>query len=399
MDFDKVYDRKGTSCLKWDSDQKYISGEVLPAWVADMDFAAPDEVVQALKSRVGHPIYGYTYDESFQEITRDWIFRRHGWKIEKEWIAFCPSVLTSLAIFINMATEPGQRIIIMPPVYFPFFSFAENNGRQLELCPLTCRKGKYSVDMAALRKAAEKEDTAALIMCNPHNPAGRVFTAKELEQIGDICLDNGLKIFSDEIHSDLVFSGHTHIPIAGLSEKLARITVTAYSPSKTFNLAGLQASSVVIPDERMRNAYRHYRAAWGLENINCFALESYRAAYGHGDKYVEELVHYLESNRDYIENYIREQLPELSFSPLEGTYLMWLDCSGLSFTDEELEQFFWEKAKLSLDGGSWFGENGKQHMRLNIACPRHLLEQALEQINKAVQEWRMGDITWVRKKN
>lgn len=389
MDFNKIYDRKGTSCLKWDSDQDYISGEVLPAWVADMDFPAPDEVVRALESRASHPIYGYTYDESFQEITRDWIVRRHGWNVEKEWIEFCPSVLTSLAIFINMATMPGQHIIIMPPIYYPFFSFIENNGRHPELCPLLCKEGNYIVNIEGLKKAAEKEDTAALIMCNPHNPAGRVFTVEELEEIGSVCLDNGLRIFSDEIHSDLVCPGHIHVPIASLSEKLAQITVTAYSPSKTFNLAGIQASSVVIPDERMKNAYRHYRAAWGIDNINCFALESYKAAYRYGDSYVKELIQYLESNREYTEQYILEHLPELSFSPLEGTYLMWLECSGLSLTDEELERFFWEKAKLSLDGGIWFGESGTQHMRLNIACPRPLLKQALEQLDKAVWDWRM----------
>lgn len=391
MNFEQIIPRTGTSCLKWDSDTRYGDDNVLPMWVADMDFPTAVPISHALECRAAHPIYGYTYDGGdFQRITRDWISRRHGWNIEPEWVAFSPSVLTSLAIFLNIAVQPGQSVIIMPPVYYPFSQFILNNGRRVEVCPLLYKDGCYQIDFAKLRESASKDSSAALILCNPHNPAGRVFRREELTQIADICCENRLKVFADEIHSDLIMPGFEHIPFASISKEISELTVTAYSPSKTFNLAGLQASSTVISNPVMRVEFLHCRAAWGIENINCFALEGYRTAYTAGDAYLEELCQYLAGNRDYVETFIREKIPELSVSPLEGTYLMWLNCSALAVSPEDLETFFWEKAKLSLDGGTWFGTGGEGFMRLNIACPRTTLETAMSRLDYAIHSLKEG---------
>lgn len=386
MNFDQIINRIGTSSLKWDSDPRYVSGDILPMWVADMDFPVPDGVSAALEKRAAHPIYGYTYDSgSFQQLTRSWLYRHHGWDVETDWVEFSPSVLTSLAMFLNTATTPGQSVIIMSPVYYPFSQFILNNGRRVEDCPLLNDSGRYTIDFARLKESAQKPNTAAMILCNPHNPVGRVFTHDELAQVAEICMNAGLKVFSDEIHADLIMPGNKHIPFASLSKEIAEITVTGYSPTKPFNLAGLQASSVVIPNETMRNAVLHQREAWGLSNINTFALEAYCAAYATGDEYLQELCQYLAKNRDYAAAFIQEEIPELKISNLEGTYLMWLDCSSLSLSSADLDVFFQNKARLSLDSGSWFGPGGEGYMRLNIACPRPVLETALLQLKQAIR--------------
>lgn len=387
MNFHNRINRIGTSSLKWDSNQRYVSGEILPMWVADMDFPAPEAVSLALRARAEHSVYGYTYDGGeFQHVSKNWIIERYKWDVCDAWISYSPSVLTSLALFINLVSKPGQRIIIMPPVYYPFSQYILNNGREVANCPLKVdADGYYTIDFTRFQTLAQDKDTVAYILCNPHNPVGRVFTKEELQQIGDICLSEGLQVFSDEIHADLVMPGKQHIPFAGISEELANITVTAYSPSKTFNLAGLQASCAVISKETTREAFLKRREAWGISNINVFAYEGFKAAYAQGQSYVEELVNYLWKNKCFVEKFIHERLPELSVSPLEGTYLMWIDCSKLELGEDDLEQFFWEKAKISLDGGDWFGQGGKNHMRINIACPMLLLEQAMEQLFVAVR--------------
>lgn len=386
VDFNNKINRIGTSCLKWDSDPLYATEEVLPMWVADMDFPAPKAVSLALEQRAKHPVFGYTYDNGeFQHLSREWISRRYGWEVKDDWISFSPSVLTSLALFINIVSRPGQRIMIMPPVYYPFSKFILNNQRETAVCPLCLGDdGNYTIDFERFRKMSQDEDVVALILCNPHNPVGRVFTKNELYQIGDICLSGGIKVFSDEIHADLVMPGYKHIPFASLSESLSSITVTAYSPSKTFNLAGLQASCFVIPNESMREQFLNLREAWGISNINIFAYEGFKAAYGEGDAYVKELVNYLSENKRFVVDFIKTRLPELSVSPLEGTYLMWLDCSKLGLAADELDRFFGREVKISLDSGNWFGEGGENHMRINIACPKSMLEQAMNQLYLAL---------------
>lgn len=391
MDFDNALNRVGTACVKWDSDSRYQDGTVLPMWVADMDFQAPDEVARALQKRSEHPVYGYTFDNGdFQRVTVDWIEKRFHWQVCGNWIAFTPSVLTSLALTIHCVTEPEDKVVVMEPVYHPFAHFVKNNGRQVEVCPLLLKDGCYSIDFERLEACTASPDVKLLILCNPHNPVGRVYTRDELWRIGEICLKNQVKIFSDEIHADLTMPGYQHIPIAGISEEIAQITVTAYSISKIFNLAGLHSSSAIIPNENVRERFLKQREAWGVENINCFAYEAYKAAYRDGEPYVQQLQAYLAANRDFAEDYFAKHLPEITVSKLEGTYLMWLDCSGLGKNDEELDTFFLEQAGLCLNSGYLFGQGGSRHMRMNIACTRAVLKAALDRLKAAVQAERGG---------
>lgn len=386
MDFDKIIDRVGTKCCKWDSEEYYKNGDVLPMWVADMDLPAPDEVVRALQERAKHPIFGYPHDDgSFAKVLQQWIHKRHGWMIDTSHVISSPSVLTTMAFFINAVSEPGESIIIMSPVYYPFTDYIVNNKRRVERCRLICRDGQYQIDFDSLEKLAQKETTRGLLLCNPHNPVGRVFTREELEKVADICIRNEIKVFSDEIHSDLVMPGFHHIPFASLSPEAAKITAAAYSIAKTFNLAGLQTSAAVIADEELREKMLGFRKAWGLFNVNNFASAAFEAAFRYGGSYVDELVSYLRQNRDYVVSFLAEKLPFLKCSELQGTYLLWIDCSGLGMTDPELQKFFKEKAGLGLDEGVLFGPGGEQHMRMNIACPRSRLAEAMKRLETAIK--------------
>ncbi|MBC5689613.1 pyridoxal phosphate-dependent aminotransferase [Mediterraneibacter sp. NSJ-55] len=387
MDFDKSIDRVGTQCCKWDSETCYQTGEILPMWVADMDLPAPDEVVRALKKRAEHPIFGYAYDDgSFAEVLQQWILKRHGWIIDTDHIIFSPGVLTTMAMFINAVSKQGEHIIIMSPVYYPFTEYITDNNRCVDRCNLLCKDDAYQIDFEKLDELAAKENTKALLLCNPHNPVGRVFTRHELEKIAEICSQNDIKVFADEIHSDLIMPGFKHIPFATVSKEASQITVTAYSMAKTFNLAGLQASAVVVSNEKLREKILGLRRAWGLFNVNNFALTAFEAAFRYGEKYVDELVTYLDKNKKYILTFLNKRLPMLKCSELQGTYLMWMNCSSLSMTDEELAVFFREKAGLGLDEGTLFGPGGEQHMRINIACPLSRVKEAMERLEKAVKE-------------
>ncbi|HJA13299.1 MAG TPA: pyridoxal phosphate-dependent aminotransferase [Candidatus Mediterraneibacter merdipullorum] len=386
MNFDQIIDRTGTQCCKWDSEKEYQNGKVLPMWVADMDFPAPDEVVDALRRRAEHPVYGYPNDDgSMADCLQKWLKRRHDWTVNTEEIIMSPGVLISMALFIHAVSEPGQSILIMSPVYYPFTDYIINNGRKVKRSRLICRDGEYTIDFDEFERLAAEEDTVAFLLCSPHNPVGRVFTREELKKISDICLKNGLKVFADEIHSDLVMPGFHHTPFASLSPETAKMTAGAYSASKTFNLAGLQASALIVADEELRNKILQLRDAWGLFNINNFGLEAFEAAFRSGDRYVDELTLYISKNRDYVSNFLETELPEIRCSELQGTYLMWFDCSGLNMTDEELAVFFREKAGLVLDEGTLFGPGGEQHMRMNIACPRSVLVKAVNQLMQAVR--------------
>ncbi len=387
MDFDRKIERVGTKCCKWDSEEYYRSGEVIPMWVADMDFPAPDEVVTALQKRAEHPIFGYPHDDgTFEKVLTEWIYKHHGWKIEESHIMASPGVLTTMAMFINTVSKPGEHIIIMTPVYYPFTSYIENNDRCVESCELLLKDGIYQIDFDRLEELAAKEETKALLLCNPHNPVGRVFTREELEKVADICVRNDIKVFADEIHSDLIMPGFHHVPFASISPEAADITVTAYSMAKTFNLAGLQTSAAVMDNAELREKMLRLREAWGLFNVNNFALVAFEAAFQYGENYVKELVAYLQKNRDYVMNFLADRLPVITCSELQGTYLMWLDCGGLGIKDEELEEFFRKEAGLGLEAGIIFGSGGEQHVRMNIACPHELLKEAMERMETAVKK-------------
>lgn len=385
--FETIYDRKGTDCLKWDDDERYSLEKVLPMWVADMEFPTSGYIVEALKKRAEHPFYSYTHDDgTFGEVTAGWIKDNHHWNVEKEWICYSHSVLSSLAIALHLFTEPMERVIIMPPVYYPFAERIEKLRRQVEKCPLKLRDGRYEIDFDKLEVCARKPEVKALVFCNPHNPVGRVFRTEEIRKVGEICLENHVNVFSDEIHADLTLEDHIHIPFGSVSQKIADITISAYSVSKTFNMAGINASSVVIPNPEIRTKFEELRDGLGLGGIPCFALEGYITAYHKGKEFVSQLRSHLKENRDFAAGYLREYVPLIRPMPLEGTYLMWLDCRELGMEPDELEVFMFEKARLSFDSGYWFGEEGNGFVRMNIACPRSMLEEALKRLKNAVEE-------------
>ncbi len=378
--FDTIIDRTGTDCLKWDDNG---SPDIHPLWVADMDFPVAPQIQAAMQKRLDHPVYGYTFhgDGLLSAIT-SWVGRRYHWKIEKEWVEFSPGVVPALSMSVEAFTNPGDRILIMTPVYRPFYNSIRENGRVIVNHQLARDvDGRYSIDFDLLESQIDKR-TKMMMMCNPHNPAGRVWTREELLKLADIAKRHDLIVVSDEIHADFIYPGHQHISIASISEDMANRTVTAYAPSKTFNLAGLCQSYVVIPNPRLRAAYMSVYDALDLGS-NVFGMTALTAAYNEAEDWLEELLVYLEANRDYAVNYIREQIPQIKVWVPEGTYLLWLDCAGLGLKNEELNTFFLEKAKVRMNAGYRFGDQADTFMRLNIGCPRPLLTEGLSRIKGA----------------
>ena len=381
-DFDTIIDRTGTDCLKWDDNG---SPDIHPMWVADMDFAVAPQIQEAMRKRLEHPVYGYTFHgESLLNAITSWVGRRYHWNIEKEWVEFSPGVVPALVMSILAYTNPGDRVLIMTPVYRPFYNSVRENGRVVVNYQLEKDENNYyPIDFDRLESQIDKR-TKMIMMCNPHNPAGRVWTREELLKLADIAKRHDLIVVSDEIHADFIYSGHQHISIASLSEDMANRTITAYAPSKTFNLAGLCQSYVVIPNPRLRDAYMAVYDGLDLGS-NVFGMTALTAAYNEAEDWLDQLLVYLEANRDYAVNYIRENIPEIKVCSPEGTYLLWLDCEGLGLKNEDLNQFFLKEAKLRMNMGYRFGEQADTFMRLNIGCPRKLLEEGLARIEKAIK--------------
>jgi cystathionine beta-lyase len=383
-DFDSIIDRTSTHSLKWDT-RRLPPGckDALPLWVADMDFACPPEVVSAIQERAAHPIYGYTgrSQGNYQSFIA-WMQRRNGWKIQKDWIVFSPGVVTALNLAVLAYTQPGDKIILQPPVYYPFASAVLNNGRQLVENPLVLDNGRYTMDFSDLENKIDSR-TKLLILCSPHNPVGRVWRKEELERLVDICAKHDIVIISDEIHSDIILGTEVHHCTATISEKAAAITVTLTAPNKTFNLAGLQIANAIIPNKRLRDAFAIQTENIGLGLSNIFGMVAQEAAYEKAEPWLEALLAYLKGNFEFLKNFLAEHIPAIKVLPLEGTYLPWLDCRALGLSDAELHDFFLKKAKLWLDDGTMFGTGGSGFMRINIACPRAILKQALEQLEAA----------------
>jgi len=383
FDFDSIISREGTGAVKLEWRKQLFGREdVLPMWVADMDFAVPPFVSEAIRQRAEHPIFGYTgLPASYYEAVIGWQRRRLDWEIEKDWIHYTPGVVTALNLLVEALTEPGDKIIVQPPVYFPFFWAVERNRRTLLLNRLVEENNRYFIDFHDLELKI-RDGAKMLILCSPHNPVGRAWTREELERIGSLCLTNDVLIISDEIHGDLVLPGHMHIPLASLSQELARKTVTCIAPSKTFNLAGLFTSSVIIPDDSLR---RKYSVAADRVHIspNIFGIVASEAAYTHGDAWLEELLSYLSANARFASETLKRKLPWIKVSPLEATYLLWLDFRGSGMKDDEIKRTLVEKAGVGLSPGNMFGLGGEGFQRMNIGCPRSVLQEAIERMAKA----------------
>ncbi len=384
--FDEVIERAGTNCVKYDARANVFgSAEVIPMWVADMDFRTPPFVTAAIRKRAEHELFGYFLkSEGYYQSIIGWMQRRHGWKIEKDWIVFSPGIVPALNMCVLAYTQPGDKVIVQPPVYFPFFSAISNHGRQLVYNPLEFIAGGYRIDFEHLESVIDSS-TKMLIISSPHNPVGRVWTAEELRQLGKICLRHNILILSDEIHLDLVYRGSRHMPTASLGEDIAQITVTCIAPSKTFNLAGLSTSSLIIPNVELRKKFSRVIDDLHVSNGNIFGAVASEAAYREGDQWVDELMVYLEGNLAYLESFISGQIPQIKVIKPQATYMVWLDFRSLGMEPQQLKDFLVFKAGIGLNEGSVFGPGGAGYMRMNIACPRSVLAGALEKLKNAVK--------------
>ncbi|HEY5469816.1 MAG TPA: PatB family C-S lyase [Bacteroidales bacterium] len=383
--FDEPAKREGTNCIKYDlREETFGVKDVIPMWVADMDFNTPDFIVDSLQNRLNHEIYGYSLrpSEYYLSIV-DWLKVRHNWSIEKEWISYCPGIVPALNFCTLAYTRPGDNIIVQPPVYFPFFSAVESHGRKLVYNRLSESDGKWTMDYNSLISSIDG-NTKMIIISNPHNPIGRVWTPDELNILADICLKNNILLLSDEIHCDLILPGFTHTPIASLSEKIAEITVTCIAPSKTFNLAGLSTSSVIISNPVLRKSFNRIVENLHVGNGNIFGTTASIAAYSHGHKWLDALLDYIDHNIEFVEDYCRKMIPEIVPVAPEATYMIWLDCRKFGMTGKELQNFFVTRAGVGMNEGSTFGPGGEGFMRMNVAATYQTVKKAMEQIEKAV---------------
>jgi cystathionine beta-lyase len=387
--FDEPASREGTNCIKYDRrEETFGVKDLIPMWVADMDFNTPDFIVESLRKRVEHEIYGYSFRPAEYFLSMiEWIKSRHSWTIEKEWISFSPGIVPALNFCTLAFTSPGDGIIVQPPVYFPFFSAAECHGRKLVHNPLKESGGEYHMDFNSLIERID-DKTKMIFISNPHNPVGRVWTPEELQMLADICLNNNILIISDEIHCDLILPGYTHTPMASLSEKIAAKTVTLIAPSKTFNIAGLATSSVVIPDPELRKSFNRIVESLHVGNGNIFGTAASIAAYTHGHEWLDALLDYIDHNIEYVKDYCRKMIPEIIPVQPEATYMIWLDCRKFGMTGKELQNFFVKKTGVGMNEGSTFGPGGEGFMRMNVGTTHQIVMKAMEQIENAVASIR-----------
>lgn len=384
-DFDSIIERRGTNSLKWDfSKEVFGSEELLPMWVADMDFLTPKKIEEAIEKRVEHGVFGYTgKGEAYYKSIINWVDKRHGWDIKKEWILSLPGVVPTLSAAILSFTKPGDKVLIQTPVYHPFFTVIEGNERVKVENRLIQGKDSYEIDFKDLEEKLS-QGVKMMILCNPHNPVGRVFKKEELIRIGELCKKNNVIIVSDEIHSDIIYRGYKHIPIASLSKEFSDITITCIAASKTFNVAGLSASAAIISNDGLREKFSKTADTLGIGSSNLLGGVALEASYTYGEEWLENLIWYLEGNRDYLLDFVKKRIPKIKAYKSEGTYLVWLDCRGLNMNSDELNHFMIKNAKVGLNNGTSFGTGGEGFMRINIGCPRKLIQEGLERIEKAV---------------
>ncbi|HPR30451.1 MAG TPA: PatB family C-S lyase [Prolixibacteraceae bacterium] len=381
--FDEVINRVDSNCEKWD-DRLSIFGrkDVLPLWVADTDFQTPKFIVDAVKKRADHEVYGYPMiPTSFYDSIRLWMEQQHGWNIQQDWISYAPNVVVALASLVLSLTLPGDKIIVQPPVYFPFFHVVGGNGRIVTENPLIQKGGKYVIDFDDLEKKID-DRTRMLLLCNPHNPGGRVWSKEELTELGRICFRHSILIVSDEIHSDLTLPGYRHTPFGSIGEEYLQNSITVSSASKTFNMAGLSSAYVIVPNEKAHRRYKELMKATHISSGNFFGLVATEAAYREGHEWLQELRLYLDGNARFVASFLSERMPRVKLMKPESTFLLWIDLSGLGLKPEDAFQRL-VQAGLGLSPGWLFGTGGEAFVRMNIGCPRSLLGQALVLFEKA----------------
>ncbi len=373
-DFDKTIDRRATNSYKWDSAPE----GVLPMWVADMDFRTAPAIIDALQKRVAHGIFGYTrVPDAYYDAVTSWFSRRHGWDIDREWIIYTSGVVPAVSAVIKALTVPGDKVIVQTPVYNCFFSSIRNNGCEIVSNPLRRAADTYEMDFDALERCAADPRAKVMLLCNPHNPAGRVWTPDELTRLGNICLRNGVTVVADEIHCELVYQGFKYTPFASLSDAFLHRSVTCVSPSKAFNIAGLQIANIVAFDNDLRSRIDKAININEVCDVNPFGVAATIAAYNEGEEWLNQLVDYLHGNYEAMAEFCRRELPEFPITRLEGTYLVWMDCSSLGMSSDALEHALLDDARLWLNAGTMYGAEGEGYMRWNIACPRSVMLDGL----------------------
>lgn len=387
-DFDEQVQRIGTNSIKWEAtEQLFGEKDLLPLWVADMDFKAPCNVVDALVKRAQHGIFGYNLiPDSYYEAVIQWMSKRHQWQIEKDWIAYTPGVVPALNFIVQTFTNPGDKVIIQSPVYYPFKNCVVNNNRELVTNPLKLIDGKYEMDFDDLIKKMEP-DVKLLILCNPHNPSGRVWTKEDLKKLGEICLENNILVVSDEIHHDLVIGKQKYTPFGTISDELANNAIICTAPSKTFNLAGLQTSNIIIKNPEIRQKFKDTLLKLSLTHLNTFGMIATEVAYRDGEEWLDQLLIYLEKNIDVVTKFIQENIPKIKVIQPESTYLVWLDCRDLGMDFKELEKVLLTKAKIAVNQGYTYGMEGEGFIRINAACSTKILEQGLSNLVSGIKEY------------
>lgn len=390
--FDLLIDRMNTNCSKWDGADVFLGPAAkgaLPMWVADMDFAAPQPVIEALKARVEHGVFGYptVLSDSYYESVINWMDKHYNWSVKLEWLVYTPGVVAALNYLVQVFTQEGDAVAIQTPVYYPFTSSIANNKRQVVVNPLKLEEGRYTMDYDDLEKKLAENNVKMMFLCNPQNPVGRVWTKEELVKVGEICLKYNVLVISDEIHGDLTFKGFTTTTFASISEEFAQNSIICTAPSKTFNLAGLQTSNLFIPNTKLRQKFSDYMKKLHLLKPNIFGLLATEVAYKCGEEWLEQVKDYLQGNLEYLLEFFADRIDRIKVIQPEGTYLIWLDCRKLDMDVQSLRRFMLEEARVAMDDGFVFGQGGDGFMRINIACPRATLQEGLRRIEQAVKNY------------
>lgn len=384
--FDEIIDRSDSHCVKLhDLKTNFGRDDLIPLWIADMDFLTPPEVTQALAERTRHGVFGYTApNDGYYQSIINWLKKRHNYDVKQDEINFVPGVVKGFAFAIDAFTQKGDKIIIQPPVYPPFHTVTQSLGRELVYNPLLLENGTFRIDFDGLRKVIAENDCKMLIFCNPHNPGGKIWNPEDLKQLAEICYDNNVLVVSDEIHADLALHGNKHTPFATVSEKARNNSITLMAPSKTFNIAGIVSSFAVIHNLKLRDEYLAYLTPRELQQGTIYAYAAAEAAYTHGEEWLGEALAYVQQNIDFVEQFLKKELPQIKMIKPEASFLIWLDCRELGLSQDKLVDLFVNKARLALNNGTTFGKEGEGFMRLNVGSPRSVIEKAMHNLKNAI---------------